>query len=421
MKIDKQIAHRYTEDDLNRVAQLAAQTAIREMLHGPPNLDNGIAEACVCPSEREEDMGSPYRETYTYFDQYGNTLTVRFNGKNKQDTDAKFQEFLCGPKKKKAAPTLRQYVDATYRKSFIDGLAATTKANYEAYLQRYILKYMGDIPMDELTLGTIQKFYDWLAESKGINEKSITRVGGLLSRILTIAAEMKVIDESPFKAKLLKNNGSPAGHHKPLPDDLVARVKKEAPMLKDEQPRLYVGFLIYTGLRREEILGLGWEHINLREGYGVVRRVVVYPDNNHPVIKDVPKTKYSERTFIIPRPLLDILTPADHGAVFIIHGEDPSKPMAMSSFGKMYRRAFKLLGIQNYNNHDWRTTFGTQLKEAGMSSAQVADMMGHADTRMVETVYARRRHEGVMKHKNTVELLNQEYARGTSVVPKKAI
>ena len=95
--------------------------------------------------------------------------------------------------------------------------------------------------------------------------------------------------------------------------------------------------------------------------------------------------------------------------------------MAMSSFGKMYRRAFKLLGIQNYNNHDWRTTFGTQLKEAGMSSAQVADMMGHADTRMVETVYARRRHEGVMKHKNTVELLNQEYARGTSVVPKKAI
>ena len=105
MKIDKQIAHRYTEDDLNRVAQLAAQTAIREMLHGPPNLDNGIAEACVCPSEREEDMGSPYRETYTYFDQYGNTLTVRFNGKNKQDTDAKFQEFLCGPKKKNRSIT----------------------------------------------------------------------------------------------------------------------------------------------------------------------------------------------------------------------------------------------------------------------------------------------------------------------------
>ena len=45
-----------------------------------------------------------------------------------------------------------------------------------------------------------------------------------------------------------------------------------------------------------------------------------------------------------------------------------------------------------------------------MTSAQVADVMGHADTRMVETVYAPRRHEGIMKHKNTIELLNNNYA-----------
>lgn len=32
--------------------------------------------------------------------------------------------------------------------------------------------------------------------------------------------------------------------------------------------------------------------------------------------------------------------------------------------------------------------------------------MGHADTRMVETVYARTRHEGVMKHLDFIEKLN---------------
>lgn len=59
-----------------------------------------------------------------------------------------------------------------------------------------------------------------------------------------------------------------------------------------------------------------------------------------------------------------------------------------------------------YNNHDWRATFGTQLKEANLSSAQVADLLGHADTRMVETVYAVTRHQGVMKHQNLLNALN---------------
>lgn len=372
-------------------------------------------------------MSSIYRETYSYVDEQGITQSVRFNGNNKKETDAKFQDFLCGPKTKKEVPTLKTYVDTIYRKSFIDGLAATTKSNYERYLQSYILPFMGKMEMDKITLATIQEFYDWLAHRKSygyqqdINEKSIGRIGGLLSRILSIAAEMKIINESPFKAKLLKNNGAPAGHHRALPDEEVARVKQAIPQLPTEQQRLYMGFLCYTGLRREEILGLDWKNINMQDRYGTVDRVVVYPDNSHPVIKLDPKTTKSRRDFIIPRPLYEILEKVQDRTGFIIHGEDSTTPMAMSSFAKMYRKAFSFLGIQNYNNHDWRTTLATQLKEAGMTSAQVADIMGHADTRMVETVYARARHEGIMKHKNTLEMLNQSYARGTGVVPNTAV
>ena len=59
--------------------------------------------------------------------------------------------------------------------------------------------------------------------------------------------------------------------------------------------------------------------------------------------------------------------------------------------------------MTSYDNHDWRATFATQLKESGLSSAQVADLLGHADTRMVETVYATARKEGILKYKNVVE------------------
>ena len=50
------------------------------------------------------------------------------------------------------------------------------------------------------------------------------------------------------------------------------------------------------------------------------------------------------------------------------------------------------------------------MKEMGKISAEVADMMGHADTRMVERVYARTRHEGVMKHLSAVEEISGKKA-----------
>ncbi len=45
--------------------------------------------------------------------------------------------------------------------------------------------------------------------------------------------------------------------------------------------------------------------------------------------------------------------------------------------------------------------------------------MGHADTRMVETTYARTRHEGVMKHQKTLEMINSEYRIGSSAALEK--
>lgn len=46
------------------------------------------------------------------------------------------------------------------------------------------------------------------------------------------------------------------------------------------------------------------------------------------------------------------------------------------------------------------------IKKKDQSSALGTDLLRHADTRMVETTYARTRHEGVMKQRQAVENLN---------------
>lgn len=364
-------------------------------------------------------MSSKVRRTYTYIDLDGNDRTITLNGSTPKDTDKKFQSFLSQQqtgiilRPERHLPTLSQFIGEIYKPCFMNGLEETTKANYNRYIRLYINPYLGNMPLAAINVAHIQSFYDWMAhgsehgKQRDLTRSTIDRVGGLTSRMFKVAKELKLVEDTPFKRTLLRNNGCRSGHHKALPDTEVARIKREIPFLEDERQRLYMGLLVYTGMRREEVLGLGWENIHLAEGYGEVRRVVTYPDNTRTVVKDEPKTASSERTFIIPAPLKSLLLPFERERGYVIHGGSPDCPASYSTAQRTYHAAFKKLGILGkFNNHDWRSTFGTQLKERGVSSAIVADLLGHADTRMVETTYARTRRDGILKQRETVEALS---------------
>ena len=64
------------------------------------------------------------------------------------------------------------------------------------------------------------------------------------------------------------------------------------------------------------------------------------------------------------------------------------------------------LGISGHTPYDFQTTFSTRAKESGQTSAQVADLLGHKDTRMVERIYARTRHHSVMNQLEIIEQIN---------------
>jgi len=309
--------------------------------------------------------------------------------------------------------TLQEFVDTIFRRMFMKKLSPVTVVSYDLMLDRYILPVLGAKQMRSITVVDVQDLFDWMANGKknglqrDIANGTITRVSGLIGRLYRIANDMELVSNNPIKKTLLSNNGAESMHHKALPDAEVLRVKREIPNLPSDQQRLYMGLLVYTGMRREEILGLGWEHLNLDESYGHIQRTVTYPDNKNAVTRNKTKTKTSERYFIIPDQLMDILKPQARKSGFIIHGENSNLPIPPKSFQRMQKEAFRILNITEYNNHDWRATFGTQLKELGLTSAQVADLMGHADTRMIERVYAPARQEGILKHKNSIKLLNQ--------------
>lgn len=66
---------------------------------------------------------------------------------------------------------------------------------------------------------------------------------------------MGIISNIPIKNRLLQIKAEQSGHHKALPDALIAKVKQKIPTLEETELRLYFALLAYTGMRREEILG----------------------------------------------------------------------------------------------------------------------------------------------------------------------
>ena len=175
------------------------------------------------------------------------------------------------------------------------------------------------------------------------------------------------------------------------------------PLLANEEERLYMTLSVFMGLRPEEVYGLKWTDLHLDSNYGLIRRAVTHPDKSKPYV-DTTKTESSTRTFLISSKPKEILKACQKEDGFILGG---ISPWCYSRTQRVKRRAFTNLGIRGYcTPYDFRTTFATQAKESGQTSAQVADLLGHKDTRMVETIYARTRHQSVMKQLDVIERLN---------------
>lgn len=316
----------------------------------------------------------------------------------------------------KPSPTLADFIENVYHETYINCLAPSTIATYDIYLKRYILPQLGHLPMNDIKVNIIQNLYNWLAKGKenglqkNINRNSIERIGGLLERIFRVAKEMNVIDESPMKKTLLRNGGEYGGHHKALTPQEIDRVKRMLPTLPCERQRILMGLLAYTGMRPEEVLGLCWENVDLAQGICEIVQTVTYPKNSKAVLRACAKTETSIRIVNLVDPAIMLLSRVQSKEGFVVHGRDINKPLPYSTYQRAYKDAFQAMNIHGHDCYDFRTTFATECIENGFTSKETADLMGHADTRMVEKVYARRREHGIIIKRDRLNELNKAYA-----------
>ena len=275
----------------------------------------------------------------------------------------------------------------------------TTMEGYRNQIEKYIIPALGNVYLQDLTPAMVQKWVNQLRQSsprtgKPLSPKTIRNIWLNLSS----AMERAVIDE------LIKKN--PCEH-----TELPSREKYEANVYNQEEIQEFLSAVsgtdlevpmlieICLGLRRGELLGLKWKHIDFEQSRITICENLVEVGTE--LITKSPKTRSGIRTLEIPSSLLDKLIQlhrhylecklrlgADfHDGDYVVCKEN-GEPYKPDSYSLKYRRFIKAHGLKHIRFHDLRHTNATLMLSQGISPKVAQQRLGHADFSTTMNIYS---------------------------------
>jgi len=285
-------------------------------------------------------------------------------------------------------PLLSKYLDQFFE-TYKTKQEQNTLVNRERIIRNHIKPKFGAWRLDKITTTSIQKWFNDLA--KTYSKETILKIKNTLSPVFDSAVEDEIITRNPLKSKRIEICGREVEHHKALPKAKMDEIKAGLMSLQPNVRNLG-GLLCYTGMRFEEALGCKFEDFSGE--WLTIRRAVVHPDRNQPIIKAT-KTATSNRIIPCPEELKNILSSGPQNGFVVASKKDPTRQTPLSYTEA--RRAFDKLrcefNIKEYSAHDFRDTCATIWRENGIPLDVIARLLGHAKTETTERRYVKYRQE----------------------------
>ncbi len=152
-------------------------------------------------------------------------------------------------------------------------------------------------------------------------------------------------------------------------------------------------FMLATGLRLGEALGVTWADVDLATGAIAVHRTIVRVKGKGLVASKV-KSRASERRLLLPLWSVELLRARRirlggfEGPVF---ADSRGGWRDRSNVGKVFREVRGGSDFEWVKTHTFRKTVATLLDQSGASARMIADQLGHSKVSMTQDVYLGRR------------------------------
>lgn len=318
--------------------------------------------------------------------------------------------------------TFKECAEAWLDNHKVEGNTTTSyNSHVERAIQRFGNEYIKDITPDE-----IQSYLDYLGHL-GYAKATVHRAKSILNMIFKYAITTKgsIIRINPCSAVTLPKN-LPQKRREPPTDDQIIKIRPDGEM------GLFAFFLIFTGLRRGELLALRWEDIDRENKIINVNKAIAY-ENNQPVEKNRTKTQAGMRTVPLIDALEAVLPDKKEGYIF----GDGNKPLTHTQFTKRwlnfcrehdlaYPTVTEHVGANKHvykatkwhasvTPHQFRHQYATYLENAEVGVYGAQKTLGHSSYVITEDTYTHIRAE--RQKKDVHDKLNAFINKGETTVP----
>jgi len=276
-----------------------------------------------------------------------------------------------------------------------------TQESYKYIIERHLIPSLGRIPLIDLEAQQIQSYYAsklkyGRADGKGgLSARSVVYHHRILSKALDYGVRMGLVVRN--MANVVKPPRVARATMKTMSPE---EVEKFLDVARETDYFVFLSTLIYTGLRRGELLALKWRNLELDKGSLTVVATAYKLGDGQYMIKE-PKTAQSRRTVTLPNSLVELLKVyrADQELLciqlgvsldtddFVFNRLDGS-PINPNAVTLAFRRIIKKAGLIGLRIHDLRHTHATLMLKAGVHPKVVSERLGHANIGITLDTYS---------------------------------
>ncbi len=329
------------------------QQKYNELIGMIANLDNSIETTA------SQSNGKMKRSILPIPEKYGGGFAT---GKNMEEAiDRLIARVLESvPKQMLTQITFEAYFEEWIAIKEGQAKSPVTIGDYKWAANAFLIPWFGKMDLAEITADDIQRFYNSIIDkSKSLSVQCKAILRGMFER----AIRNNLIEKNPMQYQY--ETSKKQGEKVVLQDEDLFQVvqdleKLKKPFVKDY---LYACFLCFTGMRREEILGLHWDAIDFEKELIHVCNAVKFPNGQNDPVVGPPKAD-SCGHIRLNTMLAERIRPYQgkpESYIFCHDEEHPTDPITRSIFTKMWYRIKKKVDLKGATSHSFRSTYASMI------------------------------------------------------------
>lgn len=265
----------------------------------------------------------------------------------------------------------------------IRDLSKNTVEQYNADLKQWFI-FMYDrqfnLSVLEATEDDITEYYYW-RKQQGNNVNRQKRVMASISAFYKFLRKKKIIKESPVEFIDRPKQGQPITIQTYLTKEQVQLMREKLEEYGDIQLQVYAFMSLTTMARVHAIANLKWDQIDLEQR---ICENVLEKEGK------IVELSFSEETKDYLEKLIEYRKENninDYGWLFVTPFVNADNPIQDSTLNSWCKKIGNMIGVPTLHPHDFRHSFATLLRNAGVSLEDVSTMLNHSGTDVTKKFY----------------------------------